>query len=641
MTIKDFEVPEKLKTCGITSMKLLDDKKFGRYIKANYNGHAITATFDPSDITATMNHFRKQAGTYISFNGVAAKDIIKDLVMAMTTETDKYIEECIISQDTGAAQEGDHQQEHEIRDAIVMKYTADPELMDKRDIEESSKGEGIGIDTENEAPDGDADNTNSSTPATAALWEAVRIGGSYFLISYDPLQKRVKLTNNIRERSGRTILPYTDAGIDPYVFTDKQELENFIELAKRENLGTLFRKVQRYVRLFYDTDNQAYIDLVTSDIIFTYFQDRLGKTHYLFIYGDPGTGKGAVLDTITQLGYRTADVTSVTGPVLYRIMGSVERGQVTMLIDEANKLEDDELLLNVLKVGYKGQQRVPRILDNERNIVEWFYAYCFKVIAAEKLPAHWKTGGFLSRCLVIHSAPGDPEIDIGDVLERANDSRNAKILKQLTDLRKLLFAYRLLHYHEPIRDIKIKGIRGRDRELIKPLVRLFKTHGEETSLEAVRNALYYFVKERNKEVTGNFTAAMHTLIKNKIAENGGKNYELYNSEIWDSIKKELKAEDIEDKQGTVKTELFGEVSTKRLAGVLRSLGGKPGRDSSGERRVWSFDQQTLDRFNSVYRQVPDSIEIEDMSQQTTLFEERDNFEEGLLFSDTSDSSDSF
>lgn len=50
--------------------------------------------------------------------------------------------------------------------------------------------------------------------------------------------------------------------------------------------------------------------------------------------------KGATLDTITQLGYRVAQVTSITAPVLYRMLGNVERGQIALAIDEANKLEE-------------------------------------------------------------------------------------------------------------------------------------------------------------------------------------------------------------------------------------------------------------------------------------------------------------
>jgi hypothetical protein len=610
MTIKEFDVPEPLKKVGITNMKLLDDKKIGRYVKATYKNLPITATFNAEDISGTMRRFKNEAGEYIK-----DKPTLTFLTVTMTKEVENYIEHLIMDKanNVGGADGGGQ----EPKDAIVMKYTAMSELMDKQQT--NDKNESGGEEEEEASTDNDDDDEISAAlPAVAQLWESVRIAGSYYLVSYDSIHKKVKFTNGIKEKSGRNILPYSDSGgIDPYVFTDKADLEQYIELAKKENLGTLFRKVQACVKLFYDTDNIAYINLVAADVVFSYFQDRLGKTHYLFIYGDPGTGKGAVLDTMTQLAYRAADVTSITGPVLYRIMGSVERGQVVMIIDEANKLEDDELLLNVLKVGYKGKQRVPRIIDNERNIVEWFYAYCFKVVAAEKLPAHWKTGGFLSRCLIIRSAPGDPKIDIGDVLEHENDPKNMKVLRHLEHLRKLLFAYRLIHYNEPIPDIRIPGVRGRDRELIKPLLRLFKKHGEATSLEMVKDALYYFVRERNKFVIENFNAAMHTLIKDIIKNNRG-NPEIIRSEIWDTIRTELKGSDVDGKPGTIYTNLYGEISSKKLAAVLHGLGGIPGQNSTGDSRVWVFDKKTLERFNSVYAKVPDKLEIEDMTEQTTL-----------------------
>lgn len=639
MTIKEFDVPEKLRQQGISSVKILDDRRLGRLIKVQYNNIPITATFDPNNITKIKRDFRNDAMEIIvpesrtKEAADTAKKLIESLVMTVTNCVQEYIEANMVAATTA---NGSQQQ---LRDIFVMKYTTNPELLGDYNNSSDSNHHGDNNKKEGDHDEEEDDDSNSALTTMSTLWETVRIGGSHFFTSYDVVQKRVRLAVNIKEKTGRVILPYNDSsGIEPYSFASRLELEQYIQRARLENLGTLFRKVQVYVKLFYDTDIQAYVDIVAADTIFTYFQDRLGKTHYLFIYGEPGTGKGVILETINQLAYRAADVTSITGPVLYRVMGSVERGQVTMIIDEANKLEDDALLLNVLKVGYKGNQRVPRIVDNEKNIIEWFYAYCFKVIAAERLPSHWKTGGLLSRCLEIHSAPGRPAMDIGDVLERANDPQNIKVLEQLEDLRKLLFAYRLLHHHEPIADVRIKDIYGRDTELVKPLVRLFRTLGDTDSLETIKSALHHFLKEGNRKKVDSLASEVLKKIKEYItAKNEGK-YEFATAEFWEFLEYEMNGRRVDDRPDTMKFDLLGEVSKTKLGSVLRSLGGQSVKDRTGSKRVWRFDGKTLERLSKIYyNEMPDKIEI--IEQATLPLGEKGNSNECKFQS--SDASDTF
>ena len=444
------------------------------------------------------------------------------------------------------------------------------------------------------------------------------LGGELCFVSFDPSEQKIKVRPDIEEES-RLVTPSSDAGIEHYSFQNIAELEKFIDLARKESLSTLFQKVRKWVRLFYDTDTEEYINLIAADIVFTYFQDRIGKTHYMFVWGEPDTGKGAILETFNQLAYRGVSVTSQTAATIYRQLGSIEKGQVILIIDEANTLEEDNFLLNVLKVGYKGTTKVPRVMDaqsSQFSKVESFLAYCFKIIAAEKLPSQWKTGGFLSRCFQIKSAPGDPQIDIGDVVDNADDPKNAKLMAELSEDRKILFVYKLLHYSEPIPDVKIKGIVARDRELIKPLLRLFKVHGgnDDKTFETIKKTLHYFVKERNSDKTESFKATIlkltQQLLSQMITPILIRECSL-TKKSGSTVKDQLNGEEVDDKPGTFKTELFGEISTKWLTGTLRAIGGKPSRNSAGDKRVWTFDDKTLRRFQRVYREIPASIELEE------------------------------
>jgi|SRR5215216_542794 len=596
----EFEVPDEFKKYGISRIF-----QIGPYIKTIYNDTAITANFDVAKLKPSMKNFREQAGKIITSNGVNAGELIEKLVTYIITQATNFYEQGVTqgggvnSSNSGSAgRGGDGGSASDQKQAAVMKYTV------KR------------------------------AQGPAQLWETVKVGGQYHLVSYDPVQNKLLPAASEISESDRTIVPYSEGGIEPYTFQSIDELNQYIELAKAETAGTLFTEVKDWAAKFYDTDTEEYTNLIAGDIVFTYFQDRIGKTHYVFVWGDPDQGKGAILETFNQLCYRGVSVTSATAATVYRMFGSIEKGQAVLIIDEANKLEDDNFLLNVLKVGYKGKQMIPRVMDaqsSENSKIEYFYPYGFKIIAAEKLPAHWKTGGFLSRCLQIKTAPGDPQIDIGDVVDNAGDAENAELMARLEKLRKTLFAYRLLHYHEPIPDVKIKGISGRDRELTKPIIRLFKTHGgggDSNSLDTIKQTMHYFIKERNSFKSDSLKAAILKLVKNQIElDFNNDNGKLAYKDIWSNVKEQFNGKPLEDKPDTLDTDLYGEIGSKKLAAVLRSIGGKKARDSSGDKRVWEFDMKTLDRFSRVYKEIPASIELDESELPAASSDEEDNEEE--------------
>jgi hypothetical protein len=607
----EFEVTEKLKKYGVRSISLLGDS-----LEIDYCGRPIGLTFDYTKLSTSINRFRKEANRVIKANSATKSDIIEDIGIQIISEAKKHYQANGGSGGgngkgaSGSRGRGQGQQESTTA-TLIMKY-----------------------------------NAVTTTPGVTQLWETVKIAGKFCLVSYDPLTDTLSGTEALEnyDGAGNTLVPFDDsAGIEHYSFSSKDELEQYIRRARGQTLGTLFRKVKHFVSKFHDTDVEAYTNLIAADIVFTYFQDKIGKTHYIFVWGEPDTGKGAILECFNQLGYRGDSVTVATAASIYRMLGSVEKGQIILIIDEANKLENDDFLLNVLKVGYKGNTKVPRVMDaqsSQFSKTQHFFAFCFKIIAAEKLPSHWRTGGLLSRCLLIHTVPGNAEIDITDVIDNAGDPENAEIMNQLTDLRKLLFAYRLLHYHDTIADVKIPGIVGRDREMIKPLIRLFMKHGNDSEvLKTVKETLHYFIKERNDKKVDSFNSEILKLVKQYI-ESHGNEYEFTFSDIWQYIEQQLHGEPIPDEPDSMKVDLLVKISKNRLGAVLRALGGNSVRDVSGTKRVWKFDEKTLNRFDKVYKIIPETIEV---AEQTTLHleeeEQEQNSGSAIQSSDTSDTFD--
>lgn len=575
--IIEFDVPEDFKKHGVTRIY-----QTGPVVKTLCNNDKhIAVNFDINKLKTFGKNFREAAGKVITSNGTNASEFIEDLLMHIVNQATTFYEQRGGANTNNTTTNRSINNGQDQRQVAVMKYT-----LKRPDYEQ--------------------------------LWETVKIAGKYYLISYDPTQCKILAVDQISESDSRVIVPYSEDGIEPYVFENMDELNQYIEIAKQETIGSLFRQARAWARTFYDTDTEEYTNLIAADVCFSYFQDKIGKTHYIFVYGDPDQGKGSILETLNQLGYRAVQITDATAATVYRMLGSVEKGQVILVIDEANKIEDNTFLLNVLKVGYKGNTKIPRVMDaqsSQNNKIEYFYAYGFKIIAAEKLPDLWKTGGFLSRCFKIRTAPGDPKIDIADVIDNAGDPENMAIMAKLTKLRKTLFAYRLLHYHEPIPDIKIKGIAGRDRELTKPLIRLFKTHcgNDLDALDIIKSTMHYFIKERNSDKSDSVNAAILKIVKNLIQldPNNNDNGELSYKDIWESVKAQFNGKPVDDKPDTLSTDLYGEIGSKKLTGILRGLGGKKARDSSGDKRVWKFDLKTLNRFSRVYKEIPETIEVEE------------------------------
>jgi hypothetical protein len=444
---------------------------------------------------------------------------------------------------------------------------------------------------------------------TGVLCESVLLGGLPFFVSYrDGLLLQLELKESMEE-SNRVLIPSIENEPRPYSFNNIDEIRQYIDRAKKETLDSLWEKVRATVQSFNATDSR-YIEILTADIIFSYFADRIGMTHYLFPYGRPGTGKGAMLETCHQLAYRAVLVSNATAANVYRLLGAIEIGQCSLLIDEANNLENDLFIMEVLKTGYKANGKVPRIMDGSSSNAEqiFFNTFGWKMIAAERLPAEYKAEGFMSRCIPMVTYPAQPKYIIDKVVNPAGDSLLEKLNAQLQKLRKLLFAYRLIHYWEPILDLKL-NIDGRDEELCSPLVRLFRNS---KVLPTIMSALYEFVKEKRQTNADSLEYKIFTITKQiidaaKPDNTPTKSPKLEFMTIWNVLKDVLEGQTFSDKPQSMETPAYGKISFKMVTQTLVKFGAKRDKGEKGN-RVLKFDADRLDKFSSIYL-IPDKLEI--------------------------------
>lgn len=97
----------------------------------------------------------------------------------------------------------------------------------------------------------------------------------------------------------------------PYSFKSKEEYESYIEHARHETLDSLFNRTYKVWKKYIDAD-EFHLKICAADTIFTYFQDKLGMTHYLWFTADNDAGKSNNLKLFNILGYRNLMNTAMT-----------------------------------------------------------------------------------------------------------------------------------------------------------------------------------------------------------------------------------------------------------------------------------------------------------------------------------------
>jgi hypothetical protein len=368
------------------------------------------------------------------------------------------------------------------------------------------------------------------------LHEAIILEGMPAFISYAPKFDRILPFENIPEPPSRILRPPSrdEYSYMPYEFKDEEELERYLRRAKSETIDSLYQKAKSIAKQYNDQDDYK-ITLLVTDLIWSYFQDKFGTTHYLLVVGDNDSGKSSIGNSLEAVGYRVINMTSPTAANIFRVYGLIEPGQCVLILDEADKIDKDPDIMNILKSGYDYNKRVPKTNTNSWK-VEFFYVYGLKVIIAEKSPSRLKAKGLLDRTLGFTVYPGYTDYDIKEVT--AGNERNPRLdqaLGELLDFRKLMLIYRLLHFEDSIPDIDV-GVIRRNRELCKPYIRLF--YGSVAQKE-IEETFQIFLDTKNSKKAASIEATIIPVIIDMVNQKGR---EVASSEIWDFIKEQLQGE---------------------------------------------------------------------------------------------------
>ena len=97
----------------------------------------------------------------------------------------------------------------------------------------------------------------------------------------------------------------------PYTFKDRQDFDKYIYEYQNATLDSLYAEVKSEWKKYVDADD-FHISLCAADTIYTYLQDKIGLTRYLFFIGDNAAGKSNNLQVLNILSYRNFISTDLT-----------------------------------------------------------------------------------------------------------------------------------------------------------------------------------------------------------------------------------------------------------------------------------------------------------------------------------------
>jgi hypothetical protein len=330
------------------------------------------------------------------------------------------------------------------------------------------------------------------------LHEAVIIDGSPYFLYLDSIDSKFRAVQEIEENT--RILRAPNPEEYPYLsyeFDNTHEISNMLmEVKEHPEISYYYKKCKSIIKKHNDQDDYK-LNLVASDITWTYLQDKFPTTHYLNIIGDKGSGKSSLGLCIEVLGYRPVNMTSPSAANLFRVLGTIEAGQCTIIAEEAEKIDKNTEILPILKTGYHVMGKVAKVNLNIQK-QEFFWTFCYKVIISERSLSRETAKGVLDRTFIINTFNGKPLYDIKETLNPAGNELRKALFDEIMKFRKLMLLYRLVHYQDAIPDLDI-GLEGRDKELCKPLHQLF--YKTDVEAEIIKSVDSFLNKKKKTKVT--------------------------------------------------------------------------------------------------------------------------------------------
>lgn len=447
------------------------------------------------------------------------------------------------------------------------------------------------------------------------LYEAVLIGkDAYFVcLNRDSETPRARFVNsftipNAIGNSVMEILPREDMTYlcKPYRFESMKEVDEYLLKASQLSLDDIYRHVKVIVKK-YIAASDIHHTILAADTVFTYFQDIFGQTHYLFFYGDNGTGKTINLLLLSQTGYRVMYDIDVTAANVYTYYGTVEEGQGCICEDEADDLDyHQQEKMKLYKKGYNAGGKVSRTDaggDSGRK-QEGYYVYGFKAFTGEERLDPDYAKGFNERTFYIECQEGEPQYDLTEVVSPAGAEEFEYLLQELEDIYKTLLMFRLLHHTDKFPNIDVL-VKNREKQLVKPLIRLFQ---DTESLKEISHALGELIAQRRGVKKETIEYALYKVIDELIKER--KTHKFNAKLIYTKLREELDGEypRDENRDQSFDTPMHGKVSHKKITSICEDRFGAK-KEHTRDGNMLTFDEERFKKVKGVYSLEDKGVQI--------------------------------
>lgn len=426
------------------------------------------------------------------------------------------------------------------------------------------------------------------------LAEAILIGDApFFLVSEGGkigLKDKIELANKI-------LKPLEDISYvnKPYTFISKTEVDAYLEKLTPDTLESLYRRVKSIWKKYIDADD-FHLSICAADTIFTYFQDKIGLTHYLFFVGNPASGKSNNLTVFQYLAYRNMTSSDMSHSNIYQFLGSADEGVGTLCEDEADDIDEYPDKMRVYKNGYTTGRPILKTDTTYGRRQFRFFTFCFKAFAAERLPDSVKAKGFNQRIIELPCVYGFPEFDISEVVNPAGEWEHTKLLGELMEVRNSLLIYRLQHCQDALPDIKT-NLKNREKQLFKPILRVFHSTNV---LDELLPVISKYVSQKREANANTLYAFIYRVIRHLIRENNS--YELESKEIWKTITNpdSLPGEFNLNKVLSYESVEFGTISQKQIITICKDVFGAVKLSHHGDSNKFVFEKKKLERLGKIY-----------------------------------------
>lgn len=324
----------------------------------------------------------------------------------------------------------------------------------------------------------------------------------------------------------------------------------------------LFNNVKNFLKDYWDHFHGEWYDIVTAYIFHTYLTAPRAYTIYLYLHGEPDTGKTTLQKTKSFLEYNGVPPGNVNPTTAVRLAHSFQ-ASINMEEPDKEAKEAKKEIAKFFNTGYrKGGTYKQTNIDrqDEHKQVRTFYSFNPKTFSANSVYG-W-ADSFESRCLFLKCmSKSDKELGNPDKILNNRKEKVEKLRNQIT-------AYTLLNWKDIEQDIEAVSdnlsVSGRKNDKLALFVGLVKHFlGEERSTK-VKNRIkdaedltgLNDINERDRKV-------LEYLINEFNEDKDAEQLRLKYKKIRDYVNEELGLE--EDGEGKKK-----ETSSRAVGSKLKS-----------------------------------------------------------------------